>query len=80
MFQTELDQFNANPVFLVSRNWYDYERPFGVPGKEFWLGLDNMFFMTNNRKYTLKVTAVDQFEVEASATYKTFRITNKVNS
>lgn len=47
---------------------------FGVPGREFWLGLDNMYYMTNAANYGLRVKLVDVKGRNVEYNYKRFKI------
>ena len=49
-----------------------------MSGEEFWIGLDNLFELTNRKNYSLKITAVDVDGVEDSAIWTLFGLRNKV--
>ena len=42
-----------------TRNWVDYKHGFGNPEKEFWLGNENIYMLTNNQDYVLRVELED---------------------
>ena len=45
----------GNPQDYFDRTFVEMKHPFGHPIKEFWLGLNNIFALTNNGiKYTIK--------------------------
>jgi hypothetical protein len=51
-----------------------------LTGEEFWIGLENIYQLTNIGSYTLRVTLKDFERPEkVSATYKNFRLTENVN-
>ncbi|XP_071836531.1 scavenger receptor cysteine-rich domain-containing protein DMBT1-like [Apostichopus japonicus] len=60
-----------------NRTWFDYKNGFGFYGSEFWLGLDKIAYLTNQRNYQLRV----DFSTESNITYKLhydyFRITDE---
>ena len=47
-------------------------------GKEMWLGLDNMYYLTQAKNYTLRITMVSQDNETAVSQYDHFKLTNKV--
>lgn len=57
-----------------NRNWTDYRMGFGSVGQEHWLGLDNIFLLTNQKQYQLRVDLWDFFGTRVHATYGKFRI------
>ncbi|XP_041565703.1 uncharacterized protein LOC108149906 isoform X3 [Drosophila elegans] len=42
-----------------NRDWADYKNGFGEPGKDFWLGNENIYMLTNNEEYSLRVELED---------------------
>ncbi|XP_071851983.1 receptor-type tyrosine-protein phosphatase mu-like isoform X2 [Apostichopus japonicus] len=60
-----------------NRTWLDYKNGFGFYRSEFWLGLDKIAYITNQRNYQLRV----EFSTESNITYKLhydyFRITDE---
>lgn len=42
-----------------NRDWADYKNGFGDPAKEFWLGNENIYMLTNNEDYALRVELED---------------------
>ena len=57
-----------------NRNWYEYRMGFGNVMREFWLGLDTMFLLTNQKQYTLRVDLWDFSASRVFAEYKHFKI------
>ena len=47
-------------------------------GKEHWLGLRNIFELTNRDKYKLRITAEDQDDIKREYHYSTFKLKDKV--
>ncbi|XP_046693646.1 microfibril-associated glycoprotein 4-like [Silurus meridionalis] len=62
------------------RPWKDYKNGFGDASGEYWLGLENMFLMTNTEKYQLRVDMEDFERGTAYALYTTFFIRSESNS
>lgn len=60
MFQViqRRDDFN-DPRESFNRDWSDYKNGFGDPSKEFWLGNENIYMLTNNEEYILRVELED---------------------
>ncbi|KRT85765.1 hypothetical protein AMK59_406, partial [Oryctes borbonicus] len=52
------DDFN-DPRESFNRDWNDYKNGFGDPSKEFWLGNENIYMLTNNEEYILRVELED---------------------
>ncbi len=50
-----------------------------VLGEEYWMGLENIYQITNNKAYSLRIT-MKSFEspVKKIATYKIFKLTENV--
>ncbi|XP_035677673.1 angiopoietin-related protein 3-like [Branchiostoma floridae] len=59
---------------LFNRTWHQYKRRFGKIRGEYWLGLDNMYFLTNQRNYTLRIDLEDWEGNSAWARYDIFRV------
>lgn len=47
------------PAENFNRDWNDYKNGFGDPSKEFWLGNENIYMLTNNDDYMLRVELED---------------------
>lgn len=56
------------------RNWTDYRDGFGVVSREFWLGNNNLFLLTNQKQYELRVDLWDFNHRYAYAKYKHFKV------
>ena len=65
----------ANPKDMFYKLWDEYVKGFGTPGKEFWLGLNNMYFMTRAKNYSLKIEATDTNGTSGIGFWDLFRIT-----
>ena len=57
-----------------NRNWYEYRMGFGNILREFWLGLDSIFLLTNQKKYSLRVDLWDFSASRVFAEYNDFRL------
>ena len=69
-------QFN-NPQDYFNRNFEEMEHPFGHPSKEYWIGLNHMYHLTNNGvNYVLKFELLGADGVYKEALYGSFRILN----
>ena len=51
------DDFDPRENF--NRDWNDYKNGFGDPTKEFWLGNENIYMLTNNEEYSLRIELED---------------------
>uniref|UniRef100_T1JBN5 Vinculin n=1 Tax=Strigamia maritima TaxID=126957 RepID=T1JBN5_STRMM len=77
MFQRR-DDYEIRQNFF--RNWTDYRIGFGDLDKEFWLGNDHLYILTNQDRVTLRVDLED-FEGNARyAEYKQFQISDNRNN
>jgi len=52
-----------------------------IKGKEYWMGLENIYRITNERNYSLRIK-IKRFgeSKNLTATYKTFRLTENVST
>ncbi|XP_072393200.1 uncharacterized protein [Diabrotica undecimpunctata] len=57
-----------------NRDWNDYKNGFGDPSKEFWLGNENIYMLTNNEEYSLRVELEDFEGNKKFAQYSHFKI------
>ncbi|CAG9763200.1 unnamed protein product [Ceutorhynchus assimilis] len=57
-----------------NRDWNDYKNGFGDPAKEFWLGNENIYMLTNNEEYSLRVELEDFEGNKRYAQYSHFKI------
>lgn len=67
------DDFGV-PAENFNRDWNDYKNGFGDPSKEFWLGNENIYMLTNNDDYMLRVELEDFDGNKRYATYSHFKI------
>ncbi|XP_026102984.1 microfibril-associated glycoprotein 4-like [Carassius auratus] len=56
------------------RPWDQYKRGFGNVEGEYWLGLENMYQLTSNRKYMLRVDLEDFDGSKGFALYSSFSV------
>ncbi|XP_048051108.1 microfibril-associated glycoprotein 4-like isoform X2 [Megalobrama amblycephala] len=54
--------------------WKEYKRGFGTTEGEYWLGLENMYQLTRNRKYMLRVDLEDFAGRKGFALYSSFSV------
>ena len=52
------DEF-GEPRENFNRDWADYKNGFGDPAKEFWMGNENIYMLTNNEDYALRIELED---------------------
>eukprot|EP00058_Branchiostoma_floridae_P003908 XP_002589396.1 hypothetical protein BRAFLDRAFT_77839 [Branchiostoma floridae] len=56
-----------------NRNWEEYKLGFGNKNGEYWLGNDNIHFLTNQKNYRLRIDLLDWQGESRWAEYSTFR-------
>ncbi|XP_059470370.1 angiopoietin-4 [Neocloeon triangulifer] len=64
----------GEPRENFNRDWSDYKNGFGDPSKEFWLGNENIYMLTNNEEYMLRVELEDFEGNKRYAQYSHFKI------
>ncbi|XP_061398051.1 angiopoietin-4 [Musca vetustissima] len=64
----------GEPRENFNRDWADYKNGFGDPAKEFWLGNENIYMLTNNEDYILRVELEDFEGNKRFAQYSHFKI------
>ncbi|XP_055378344.1 angiopoietin-2 isoform X1 [Condylostylus longicornis] len=64
----------GDPRENFNRDWSDYKNGFGDPAKEFWLGNENIYMLTNNEDYILRVELEDFEGNKRYAQYSHFKI------
>ncbi|KAL4717642.1 hypothetical protein ACJJTC_000791 [Scirpophaga incertulas] len=62
------------PAENFNRDWNDYKNGFGDPSKEFWLGNENIYMLTNNDDYMIRVELEDFDGNKRYAQYSHFKI------
>ncbi|KAK3086207.1 hypothetical protein FSP39_015207 [Pinctada imbricata] len=67
-------QSRKNGELDFNRFWQSYKEGFGNIASEFWLGLDNIFLLTNQDHYELRVDLWDFNDNRVHALYKNFKI------
>ena len=50
-----------------------------ISGKEFWLGLNKVFELTQSGNYTLRIWLTDADDITVEEVYETFAITENVS-
>ena len=61
-----------------ARNWQDYEKGFGDVSGDYWMGLEGIHHLANDRGTTLRIDMKRTDGVWASATYLHFRVESKI--
>ncbi|XP_072289859.1 angiopoietin-related protein 2b [Eucyclogobius newberryi] len=61
------------------RNWETYKQGFGNIDSEYWLGLENIYWLTNQGNYKLLVTLEDWSGRKVFAEYASFRVENEAD-
>ncbi|KAK6627417.1 hypothetical protein RUM44_009894 [Polyplax serrata] len=64
----------GEPRENFNRDWNDYKNGFGDPAKEFWLGNENIYMLTNNEDYVLRIELEDFEGNKRYAQYSHFKI------
>ncbi|XP_072513251.1 microfibril-associated glycoprotein 4-like [Salminus brasiliensis] len=59
------------------RPWEQYKKGFGDKYGEYWLGLENLYQLTRNRKYELRVDLQDFEGGKANAQYSSFSVNSE---
>jgi len=62
-----------------NRTWIEYRRGFGniLNQTNFWIGNENLYWLTNNYQCRLKIELTDWYNETRLATYELFRISNQ---
>ncbi|KAM9413506.1 fibrinogen-like protein 1 [Salvelinus alpinus] len=63
-----------------NRPWSDYQRGFGdlqSASGEFWLGNDNLYYLTSQGDYNLRINLADFEGVQRYAVYKNFKVADE---
>ncbi|KAI5729307.1 hypothetical protein M8J76_001207 [Diaphorina citri] len=64
----------GDPRENFNRDWNDYKNGFGDPSKEFWMGNENIYMLTNNEEYMLRIELEDFEGNKRYAQYSHFKI------
>ena len=67
-------QRRLNGKVMFDQNWETYRNGFGDVTKELWLGNANIFLLTNQKFYELRVEMWDFNDKHVYAVYKNFKI------
>lgn len=62
------------------RDWEDYQKGFGNKLGEYWLGLDNMHYLTSRKEYYLRIDMEDFSGNKRYALYNSFRVADKADN
>lgn len=60
-----------------ARPWDDYAFGFGNPNSEYWLGNDNLYWLSTNKNYSIQFELWDWDDSHAYALYDFFRVENE---
>ncbi len=69
----------GNPGDYFLRGWDSYVKGFGVPGKEHWLGLNNIHDLTQSKDYQLRITMRNFDRQNRTAFYDHFYLNDRVH-
>ena len=76
----EIQRRNASlGTVNFTRNWEDYVNGFGNLDGEFWIGLNNIYQLTNQQEVELQISVWNDSETSITWNYQTFRISNSAN-
>ena len=64
----------TNGTVNFTRNWEDYKNGFGDLDGEFWIGLGNIYELTNQQEVDLQISVWNDNEARITWNYPTFRI------
>lgn len=62
-----------------NRDWNEYKHGFGDPEKEFYLGNENIYFLTNTQDHILRIELEDFEGNKRYAEYSTFKLHSEVD-
>ena len=71
-------RFNGELDFY--RYWLEYKNGFGNITSEFYLGMDNIFYLSNQKVYSLRIDFEEWDEKKYFALYEAFAINNECDS
>ncbi|XP_072176407.1 ficolin-2-like [Diadema setosum] len=77
MLRKQVFQRRIDGTQNFDRSWIDYKTGFGNPASEHWLGNDNIYQMTSQRNYELRIDMTDEEGSTRFAKYEFFRIENE---
>ncbi|XP_018016816.1 angiopoietin-4 isoform X2 [Hyalella azteca] len=69
----------GDPRENFNRDWTDYKHGFGNPEKEFYLGNENIYLLTNTQEHILRVELEDFEGNRKYAEYSTFRLHSELD-
>ena len=70
----------ANGTVNFTRNWENYKNGFGDLYSEFWIGLDNIYQLTNQQEVELHISVWNNSETSITWNYQTFRISDSADN
>ncbi|PIK55964.1 Ficolin-2 [Apostichopus japonicus] len=70
-------QRRTNGFINFNRNWDDYKHGFGFLGSEFWLGNEQTAYLTNQKKYQLRMDFTNAVGHSYHVTFDDFRIADE---
>lgn len=59
------------------RNWISYKEGFGSPDDEHWLGNEKLYYLTNQKRYTIRIDLVNRYGSPYYAKFDFFRINDE---
>ncbi|KAM6924018.1 fibrinogen-like protein 1 [Xenentodon cancila] len=70
-------QRRLNGTVTFNRSWAEYKDGFGDMNAEFWLGNDNLYYITTQGNYSLRIHLEDFDGNQRYADYKYFKVANE---
>ena len=70
---------NCGGTVNFTQNWEDYVNGFGDLDGEFWIGLNNIYQLTNQQNMELQISVWNDSETSITWNYQTFRISDPEN-
>ena len=61
------------------RNWTSYKEGFGSPDHEFWLGNEKLYYLSNQKRYTIRIDLVNRYGSPYYAKFDFFRINDETD-
>ncbi|KAJ8038888.1 Fibrinogen-like protein A [Holothuria leucospilota] len=65
---------------VFSRNWGEYKEGFGFPSSEFWLGNEKLAYLTNQKRYELRIDMIVSNGSNVFMAYSFFRVKDEWDS
>ncbi|KAJ8033600.1 Ficolin-1 [Holothuria leucospilota] len=70
-------QRRVDGSIYFNRTWKEYKNGFGFQSNEFWLGLEKLSFLTNQKKYEVRINMENTAGLAFHVQYNVFRISDE---